>query len=520
VSWYLGIDVSTQSLTAVVIDSGVRRVILEHAFAFDRELPEYGTRAGVLPSNDPRVAHAPPLMWADALDRMCAALRGRVDMSRIRAISGSAQQHGSVYLSRPAADVLNALDPSRPLADQIRAMFSRPASPLWLDCSTSAQCASLTAALGGDHAVARLTGSRAYERFTAAQIRKFAEEEPGAYAATARIHLVSSFMASLLIGADAPLEPADASGMNLMDLRTRHWAAAALDATAPALGPRLPPIGDSSAVVGAIDRFWRRRFGFGDAKVVAWTGDNPASLVGLGLTRIGDVAVSLGTSDTIFGPCDDAAVEHAGSGHVFASPVGGSMALVCFANGSLAREYVRDTYRLDWEAFSSRLRQTSAGNDGGLMLPWVAPEITPPATHAGIRRRGFGASDAGRNVRGLVEGQACAMRLHSRWIAPDVRSIRATGGASANRDVLQVIADVFGAEVLSMRSSNAAALGAAIRAWYGDAADAGQPLSWDEAVAGFIEPDSRVNPDQANAPLYQRVLRDYEAFERECLQQR
>ena len=514
---YLGFDLSTQSLTAVVIDSDARRVILEHAFTFERELPAYGTHAGVLPSGDPRVAHAPPLMWADALDGMCAALRERADVSKIRAVSGSAQQHGSVYLADSARQNLASLDAARPLRDQVRRIFSRPTSPVWLDCSTGAQCAAMTKAIGSERALAQLTGSRAYERFTAAQIRKFAEEDPDAYARTRRIHLVSSFMASLLIGADASLEPADASGMNLMDLRSKQWSTAALDATAPALERRLPPIEESSAVVGTIAPFWRRH-GFAEAKVIAWTGDNPSSLVGLGLTRVGEIAVSLGTSDTIFGPCGWSAVEHAEDGHVFGSPIGGWMALVCFANGSLAREQVRDTYGLDWEGFSSFLERTPAGNDGALMLPWIAPEITPTVKQAGIRRRGFDASDAGRNVRALVEGQACAMRLHSRWIAPDVQSIRATGGASHNREVLQVIADVFGAEVLHMHSSNAAALGAAIRAWHGDAAASGTPISWQEAVAPFTAPQWRVMPNPQNSAIYRTVLTEYGAFEQECLQ--
>lgn len=514
---YLGFDLSTQSLTAVVIDGDARRVILEHAFTFDRELPAYGTRAGVLPSSDSRVVHAPPLMWADALDRMCAALRARVDLSRIRAISGSAQQHGSVYLARPADDALRMLDPARPLADQIRGIFSRPTSPVWLDCSTGGQCAALTTALGGEEALAELTGSRAYERFTAAQIRKFAEEDPHAYAKTARIHLVSSFMASLLAGADASLEPADASGMNLMDIRSKQWSDAALAATAPALEQRLPSIADSSAVVGTIAPFWRRRFGFGEARVIAWTGDNPSSLVGLGLTRAGEIALSLGTSDTMFGPCGDSAIARRDAGHVFGSPIGGWMALVCFANGSLAREHVRDAYALDWEAFSSALKDTPPGNDGALMLPWIAPEITPAVRRAGIRRRGLSASDTRRNVRALVEGQACAMRLHSRWIAEDIHSIRATGGASVNREMLQVIADVFDARVMRMRSSNAAALGAAIRAWHGDAAANGTPVTWEDAVANFTEPESCVEPNRTHASVYRAVLKEYEAFERACL---
>ena len=159
-----------------------------------------------------------------------------------------------------------------------------------------------SSALGGDEAVARLTGSKAIERFTAAQIRKFAGSDEAAYARTDRIHLVSSFLASLLVGSHAPLEPADASGMNLMDLARSRWAPNALDASAPDLERRLPPIRPSWTIAGRLDQYWQRRHGFPAARVIAWSGDNPSSLVGLGLVDPSQRAISLGTSDTVFGP--------------------------------------------------------------------------------------------------------------------------------------------------------------------------------------------------------------------------
>ena len=72
---YLGLDASTQHLTLQALDVGpdAPRLVFEHTTNFDRDLPAYGTRHGILPSNDPRVAVAPPLMWADALDRAIAA---------------------------------------------------------------------------------------------------------------------------------------------------------------------------------------------------------------------------------------------------------------------------------------------------------------------------------------------------------------------------------------------------------------------------------------------------------------
>ena len=430
---YLGFDSSTQSLTATLVEiSGdVRRLVAEETLEFDATLPDFQTTHGVVTSADGETVTAPPLMWAAALDVMAGRLRdGGWPLSRIRAMSGSAQQHGSVYLTERATQVLRDLDASRPLRGQIEGIFARAQSPVWLDCSTRAACTAFTAALGGIGAVAHLTGSRAYERFTAAQIRKFAAADPSAYARTARIHLVSSFMASLLCGVDAPLEPGDASGMNLMDVTKDAWAPVALAATAPDLLRRLPSIHAPWTVAGEIAPYRRRRFGFGPAKVIAWTGDNPSSLIGLGLVEPGALGVSLGTSDTVFAPKADPSPDPHGAGHVFGSPMGGWMALTCFANGSLARERLRDRYGLDWAGFSAALRATPPGNSGALMIPWFVPEITPTVVSSGPHRRDLDEADGARNVRAVVEGQAMAMRIYSRWFAPEVGTIRVTGGAA------------------------------------------------------------------------------------------
>jgi xylulokinase len=367
--------------------------------------------------------------------------------------------------------------------------------------------------MGGDAALAGLTGSRAYERFTAAQIRKFASADPSGYARTERVHLVSSFMASLLGGRHAPLEPGDASGMNLMDLASRRWSPAALEATAPDLGRRLPPIHDSWSVTGEIAPYWRRKYGFGPAILIPWSGDNPSSLVGLGLVTPGTLGISLGTSDTVFGPIARPAHDPDGAGHVFGSPAGGYMALTCFANGSLARERVRDAHRLDWDGFSAALRRTPAGNGGAMMTPWFVPEITPPVARAGIRRHHLDQADGGREVRAIVEAQAMAMRLHSRWIAARPSPIHAAGGAAANREILQVLADVFDAEVVRAAPRNAASLGAALRAYHADRRAEGTLLEWEDVVAGFTAPDLRVQPDPPAVAIYQRMLPAYEKFE-------
>ena len=521
-SLYLGLDASTQHLTLQALDasSDPPRLVFEHTTNFDRDLPAYGTRHGILPSADPRVAVAPPLMWVDALDRaMAAVARSGLDVSRVAAISGSAQQHGSVYLNATAARTLASLESSRPLVEQIAGIFARPVAPVWLDTSTADECQEITAAMGGAAEVARLTGSRAFERLTGPQIRRFAKTQPEAYRQTARIHLVSSFLASLLAGGDAPLEPGDASGMNLMDLARRVWAPAALAATAPDLAEKLPSISPSSTVAGALAPYWRDRYGLPAASVIVWSGDNPCSLVGTGLVDEGRVGISLGTSDTLFGLMRAARIDSGGTGHVFGAPTGDFMGLTVFSNGSLTRERVRDTYGLDWPGFSAALAAAPPGNRGALLLPWFVPEITPHVPAAAVRRRHLDSGDAPANVRAVVEAQMMAMANHSAWMGVAAHTIHATGGASANRDILQVMADVFGADVFQFPVGNSACLGATLRAWHADARSRGREIPWTTIVRHIAEPipGSRVAPVPERVKMYADLRSRYAEFERDEL---
>jgi len=108
---FLGLDSSTQSLSAVVIDLDTRKVIYEKSLNFDKALPHYKTRNGVLPNRNPLVNHSPPLMWAEALDLIFAQMKNDgVALDQILAVSGSGQQHGSVYFNGRITAALENLD--------------------------------------------------------------------------------------------------------------------------------------------------------------------------------------------------------------------------------------------------------------------------------------------------------------------------------------------------------------------------------------------------------------------------
>ena len=137
---FLGLDSSTQSLTALLVDTDTGEVI-DRSVAFGARLPQYRSPNGFLAHPDSRVRHSDPLMWVEALDLLLGELReSGVDLSTIRGVSGAGQQHGSVYLER-SIDEAGHWDLSAPLVDQVRPLLSRKTAPIWMDASTGAECA-------------------------------------------------------------------------------------------------------------------------------------------------------------------------------------------------------------------------------------------------------------------------------------------------------------------------------------------------------------------------------------------
>lgn len=197
---------------------------------FDSELPHYNTKDGV--HRDPMVNGrivSPTLMWAEALDLLLEKLKAIVDYGKVAAISGSAQQHGTVYWKKGSKAMLSSLDPRKPLVTHLGDAFSLKDSPIWMDCSTTSQCREIEKSVGGALELSKLTGSCAHERYPGPQIRKIFETQPEVYNDTESISLVSSFMASLLIGGHASIDETDGAGMNLMDIKRHVWSKIALE---------------------------------------------------------------------------------------------------------------------------------------------------------------------------------------------------------------------------------------------------------------------------------------------------
>jgi xylulokinase len=507
--YYLGLDSSTQSLSAILIDAESSQLVYEQSLNYSAELPAYGVTDGFLPNEIPGVVHAPPLMWVEALDQLLMQMQAdHCPMKEVVAVTGAAQQHGSVYIGTGVDACLKNCNPKTPLHEQLKDIFTRKTSPIWMDTSTKEQCSAITKAFDGESNVNRATGSIAIERFSGAQIKKFAETQPDAYANTEVIMLVSSFMASLFAGRHVGIDFTDASGMNLLDIHNKQWHPVAVTCCGDQLLDKLKPPVNPQSLVGTITPYFSHRYGFNSTcRVLPWCGDNPSSLIGLGLVEPGMTAISLGTSDTCFGLFKDLPESMSPWAHTFIAPTLDYMSLLCFKNGALAREAIREQHQLTWEQFSACLDGSVPGNQGAIMLPWFDSEIVPKVAHAGVQRFSLEVTDTAANCRAVIEAQMMAMSNHCTAAGLRPTLIRATGGASKNTAMLQIMANVFGYPVDVLQStSNSAALGAALRAVF-----AMENKSWVETVQPFttVQQTSRIQPNTDTVKIYQEMKRIY-----------
>ena len=504
---YLGIDLGTQSMKALLIDP-------ENGFASDalsvnygRELPQYNSPAGFIPADDPSVCCADPAMWLDALDLLMQKMvDAKWNLADVAGISGSGQQHGTIYLNEAFPRILSTLDPAENLSSRLSAAFSSKTAPIWMDASTGQECAMLSERFGSR--IREITGSKATERFSAAQIMKFARQNKSAYEKTAFIHLISSFFASVLAGENLAADYGDGAGMNLADLSKGSWDGEIAEFTAPGLLKKLPALEASGVIGGRLSNYFAKYGLTPGIPVNLWSGDNPNALIGCGGYAPGTAVISLGTSDTFFGSISDFRDAPAEYGHIFGNPAGGFMFLLCFANGSLTREAVREKFALSREEFE---KAASAAEPGKYqLLPFLLPESTPAVAAPGM----FYNFDPekipqGEFIRALLESQMLTMKYHAGVnVRPSL--IRLTGGASVSPLLRQLAADIFQVPVMTGESAEAAALGAAMRA-----AESAGGFSFAFLTERYCKVSDTVYPDRSKAEIYHAALEKFGKLYRE-----
>jgi xylulokinase len=249
---------------------------------------------------------------------------------------------------------------------------------------------------------------------------------------------------------------------------------------------------------------------------MAGGGDQAAGAVGTGAVVEGVVSLSLGTSGVVFAATDTPAIEPDGRLHAFCHAVPGKwhlMGVMLSAAGSL--RWFRDTLA-PGESFDAVVEPAGAvepGSEGLFFLPYLTGERTP---HPDPLARGAFVGLTVRHTRphlarAVLEGVAFGLRdsfeLMKGAGLGSVEQVRISGGGARSPLWRQILADVFGAELVTVNSTEGAAQGAALLAAVG----AGAFPSVEVACAETIRITGRTAPGHHQAtydrlyPLYREL---------------
>lgn len=482
-AFVLGIDVSTTATKAVLVDeAGAVAGIGVSEYPFDQPHPLWSEQA-------------PRLWWDGAVAAIREVLASAgTDPFDVRAIGLTGQMHGLVLLDRDG-DVL------------------RPAI-LWNDQRTAAECDAIREAIGPQRLVA-ITGNDALTGFTAPKLLWVREHEPDVWRRVAHVLLPKDYVRHRLTGEYA-MDKADGSGTILFDLAARGWSPVMLDALGIDPG-WMPPTFEGPEVTGTLSASAAAATGLrAGTPVVAGGGDQSANGVGVGAVTPGRMALSLGTSGVVFATTDRPLYEPAGRVHAFCHAVPGRwhlMSVMLSAAGSL--RWFRDAIA-PGVAFGDLVEEAAgapAGSDGLLFLPYLSGERSP---HPDPLARGAFvgltlAHDRRDLTRAVLEGVAFGLRdgldlmVAAGMPAPD--QIRASGGGTASRIWRQILADVLGAEIVTVSTAEGAAYGAGVLAAVG--------AGWFPTVEAAADAVIRVTPvaaPGADAARYAQAHAAYRAL--------
>ncbi|MGI5424279.1 xylulokinase [Streptomyces sp. CA-179760] len=416
----VGVDSSTQSTKALVVDAATGRVVASGQAS-------HTVSSGAGRESDPR-------QWWDAL---CEALRQCGDAAHeAAAVSVGGQQHGLVTLDDRGEPVRPAL--------------------LWNDVRSAPQARRLTEELGGAKFWAERTGSVPAASFTVTKWAWLAEHEPEAVRATKAVRLPHDYLTERLTG-QGTTDRGDVSGTGWWASGTESYdeevlAHVGLD---PALLPRVVRPGEVAGTVHSHD------LPFSKGTLVApGTGDNAAAALGLGL-RPGVPVMSLGTSGTVYAVSRHRPADPSGTVAGFADARGDWLPLACTLNCTLAVDRVATLLGLDREAVEPGTAVT--------LLPYLDGERTPNLPNAsgllhGLRHDTTGGQLLQAAYDGAVHSLLGALDLVLDQDADPAAPLLLIGGGARGTAWQQTVRRLSGRPVQVPEAKELVALGAAAQA--------------------------------------------------------
>ena len=522
----LGLDSSTQSLSAVVIGIDAAEKCFEHSLDYrtDARLNQFGVGEDyILPPREEGEAEQPPLMYLASLDALFSDMReAGIPLENILLINTSGQQHGHVYLNRDADALLARLasrdEVTARLRDEdtcdlqilLKDAFAYPNAPIWMTANTTAQTEAVRDGVGGKSEMIDLSGSDAPLRFTGAVVRRVGEQFPECYAATARVQLISSFIPAVLTGnAEVPIDYGNGCGMSLMNYRNKVWDTALLAATADGLPggveafqSKLPALTRPDSVVGSLAAYYIEKYGFdGRCAVIAGSGDNPQSKVPVA----GDL-LSLGTSFVNMVSTDGDTLDPEGFANAMYDGINRPFMFGCRTNGAMVWDAVRSHYGLAKEEYAPAEAALQTGAPGQFMTFWQPKTESFPVSGAFELIRSSPQSALAEDYTGIIETSLAAVYVYSAVFTKQTREpLFVTGGATESPEIMRRVAGIWNRPTLPVEKGGAA-LGAAVagvKALF-DADSDMEAGSFDvEAFsAAVLKRGESIQPDPADVAAY------------------
>ena len=329
----------------------------------------------------------------------------------------------------------------------------------------------------------------------------------------AHILLPKDYVRYKLTGAFG-MDMADGSGTILMDVKARRWSPEVLAALEIPL-EWLPRLYEGPEVTGIISAEAARLTGLqAGTPVVGGGGDQAAGAVGVGAVKPGIVSLVMGTSGVVFASTSQPLIEPEGRLHAFCHSVPGRwhlMGVMLSAAGSL--RWYRDTFHpgMDYDTLLKPAAQAPAGCEGLLFLPYLTGERTPypdplaRGAFVGLTIR----HSEGYLVRAVLEGVAFGLRdsfeLMKGVGQKEIAQVRVSGGGARSPLWRQILADVLGAELVTVNTTEGAAYGAALLAGVG----AGLWPDVDAACQATVRLTGSTAPQAGGVAEYEKIYPRY-----------
>lgn len=430
-------------------------------------------RASHPPTTPPR-SEQDPAAWWDALVAAVGQLGGLRD--DVTAISVAGQQHGMVVVD--AAGV-----PLRP-------------AKLWNDTESAAAADRLVADRGAPW-WAKACGSVPVAAFTVTKVAWLAEHEPDVHARIAGVLLPHDWLTFRLCGRWVT-DRGDASGTGWWSSGEGYLAdvlaAVGLDVT------QVPMVLGPAEAAGTLTPAAAAELGLPASVIVGpGTGDNMAAALGFGLAT-GDLAISLGTSGTVYAVAAAPTADVTGAVAGFADAAGGFLPLVCTLNATKITDTVARWLGTDAAGLAELALAAGPHNaTGPVLVPYFDGERTPnlPAATGTIigltnetTREQLAMAAHDGVVCGLLDGVDA---LRAAGVAVNGR-IALVGGGARSPAYRRRVADLTGCEILVPAAEETVATGAAVQAASVLSGDAAAMVStWALGEGVLIAPSGTVD---------------------------